>query len=112
LLALVLGAIAWVTYSMYPSTTLTVGVQHSNVDAEGKLTGRYKEIQAHLEKYGVELRYRVQADKFSEKPKNNDTLINGGFFVLKKDIFKYLKDDSTIWEKEPLEHLAKDRQLA
>jgi glucose-1-phosphate cytidylyltransferase len=50
--------------------------------------------------------------KFSEKPKNNDTLINGGFFVLKKDIFKYLKDDSTIWEKEPLEHLAKDRQLA
>jgi glucose-1-phosphate cytidylyltransferase len=50
--------------------------------------------------------------KFSEKPKNNDTLINGGFFVLKKDIFKYLNDDSTIWEKEPLEHLAKDRQLA
>jgi len=50
--------------------------------------------------------------KFSEKPKNNDTLVNGGFFVLKKDIFKYLNDDSTIWEKEPLELLAKDRQLA
>ena len=49
--------------------------------------------------------------KFSEKPKGDGSWINGGFFVLKKDIFKYLRDDSTIWEKEPLEELSKKSQL-
>lgn len=50
--------------------------------------------------------------KFSEKPKVGESWINGGFFVLKKNIFKYLKDDSTIWEKEPLEKLSDDLQLS
>ena len=49
---------------------------------------------------------------FYEKPKGDGYWINGGFFVLKKDIFGYLKDDSTIWEKEPLEKIAKDLELA
>ena len=51
-------------------------------------------------------------EKFSEKPDNEETWINGGFFVLKKDIFKYLKNDYSIWEREPLEELAKDKKLA
>ena len=38
--------------------------------------------------------------------------INGGFFVLSKKVINYIKDDTTIWEKEPLENLAKDGQLA
>ena len=38
--------------------------------------------------------------------------INGGFFVLEPGIFKYIKNgDSTVWEREPLEALAKDGQL-
>ena len=49
---------------------------------------------------------------FYEKPKGDGYWINGGFFVLKKDIFRYLKDDYTIWEKEPLEKLSKDSELA
>jgi glucose-1-phosphate cytidylyltransferase len=48
---------------------------------------------------------------FAEKPKGDGSWINGGFFVLKRDVFKYLKDDSTIWEKEPLEKLSNDLQL-
>jgi len=48
---------------------------------------------------------------FSEKPNGDGSWINGGFFVLKKDIFKYLKDDSTVWEREPLENLSKNSQL-
>lgn len=48
---------------------------------------------------------------FSEKPKGDGSWINGGFFVLKQDVFKYLKDDSTIWEKEPLEKLSNNLQL-
>ena len=51
-------------------------------------------------------------NKFSEKPDNEETWINGGFFVLNKDIFKYLKNDNSIWEREPLEKLAKDKKLA
>ncbi|MFN8575922.1 MAG: glucose-1-phosphate cytidylyltransferase [Candidatus Sericytochromatia bacterium] len=49
---------------------------------------------------------------FQEKPKGDGSWINGGFFVLEPDIFKYLKDDSTIWERDPLENIAKEGQLA
>lgn len=49
--------------------------------------------------------------KFSEKPENENTWINGGFFVLKKGIFKYLKNDFSIWEREPLEKIAKEKKL-
>ena len=50
-------------------------------------------------------------ENFFEKPKGDGSWINGGFFVLKKSIFKYLKDDSTVWEKEPLEQLSKNKEL-
>jgi len=49
---------------------------------------------------------------FYEKPKGDNYWVNGGFFVLNKKVFKYLKDDSTVWEKEPLERLCKDNELA
>ena len=51
--------------------------------------------------------------KFEEKPKNNSDLgwINGGFFVLSGKIFNFIKNDKTIWEREPLETLAKLKQL-
>jgi glucose-1-phosphate cytidylyltransferase len=38
--------------------------------------------------------------------------VNGGFFVLEPEVFDYIDGDSTIWEREPLERLAQDRQLA
>ena len=50
-------------------------------------------------------------ENFSEKLKGDGSWINGGFFVLNKKIFDYLKDDFTIWEKEPLEKLSKENQL-
>jgi glucose-1-phosphate cytidylyltransferase len=50
-------------------------------------------------------------ENFSEKPKGDGSWVNGGFFVLKKDIFKFIKDDSTIWEREPMEQLSKNKQL-
>lgn len=50
-------------------------------------------------------------ENFSEKLKGDGAWINGGFFVLNKKIFKHLKDDSTVWEKEPLENLSKENQL-
>jgi len=50
-------------------------------------------------------------ENFAEKLKGDGSWINGGFFVLNKKIFEYLKDDFTIWENEPLEKLSKENQL-
>jgi len=38
-------------------------------------------------------------------------MINAGFFVLSPRVLEYLKDDGTIWEREPLARLAADDQL-
>ena len=49
---------------------------------------------------------------FSEKPKGDGAWINGGFFVLEPEVLPYISDDSTVWEKDPLENLARDGQLS
>jgi glucose-1-phosphate cytidylyltransferase len=49
---------------------------------------------------------------FQEKPKGDGGWINGGFFVLSPDVIEYIDGDDTVWEREPLERLARDRQLA
>jgi glucose-1-phosphate cytidylyltransferase len=59
----------------------------------------------------VEIEKNNLINNFSEKPRGDGSWINGGFFVLKQEIFKYLKDDYTIWEKEPLETLSKKKEL-
>lgn len=48
---------------------------------------------------------------FSEKIDHTHTWINGGFFVLRPEVFGYLPEDDVMWEKEPLERLSADRQL-
>jgi glucose-1-phosphate cytidylyltransferase len=48
---------------------------------------------------------------FVEKPKGDGGYINGGFFVFEPVIFDYLNDDATILEREPLENVARDKQL-
>lgn len=49
---------------------------------------------------------------FREKPPGDGARINGGFFVLSPDVFDYIRDDSTSWEREPLERLAAEGQLS
>ena len=49
--------------------------------------------------------------EFSEKPQTGEGWINGAFFVLEPEIFDYIDGDETQFEREPLERLAKDRQL-
>jgi glucose-1-phosphate cytidylyltransferase len=48
---------------------------------------------------------------FHEKPKGDGTWVNAGFFVLEPKIFNSLKNDSTVFEKEPLQNLANEKQL-
>ncbi len=49
---------------------------------------------------------------FSEKPHGDGGWINGGFFVLSPGVERYLGDDATVWEREPMEGLARDGQLS
>ncbi len=49
---------------------------------------------------------------FQEKPAGDGKWINGGFFVMEPDVFKYIDGDQTILERDPLERLARDGQLA
>jgi glucose-1-phosphate cytidylyltransferase len=49
---------------------------------------------------------------FQEKPAGDDGWINGGFFVLTPDVFRYIDGDDTVWERAPLERLAAEHQLA
>jgi glucose-1-phosphate cytidylyltransferase len=48
---------------------------------------------------------------FNEKPVGEGGWVNAGFFVLEPKVFNYIKDDTTIFEKEPLQRLALDNQL-
>ena len=64
------------------------------------------------EKYGL---LKIENEKvvdFQEKPHIEGKWVNGGFFVLNPEVFDYIKSDSTVWEKEPMEKLTKDGQLS
>ncbi len=49
---------------------------------------------------------------FKEKIKLKESWINGGYFVINKKIFKYIKNDKIYLEKEPLEKLSKEKNLS
>jgi len=98
---------------------LTWGDGVSNIDLDDLLAfhrahGRLATVTAvrpparfgHMELDGDTVR------EFSEKPQTGEGWINGAFFVLEPGVFDYIEGDDTQWELEPLEHLAKDGQLA
>ncbi|MDQ0062049.1 glucose-1-phosphate cytidylyltransferase [Paenibacillus harenae] len=79
---------------------------HKQQGAKATLTaveppGRFGALQIEHEK----------VKQFHEKPRGEGSWINGGFFVLEPDVFQYITDDSTIWELDPLERLAREGQL-
>jgi len=49
---------------------------------------------------------------FQEKPDGDGSWVNGGFFVLEPSVFDLIENDSTIWERSPLESLAVSNQLS
>jgi len=48
---------------------------------------------------------------FKEKPMGDGAMINGGFFVLSPKALDYIENESTVWEQEPLNNLARDGEL-
>ncbi len=62
-------------------------------------------------RYGILKIEKNLVSKFNEKPLSKDSWINGGFFVLNKNIFKFIKNYKSIWEQEPLKKLTKSKNL-
>lgn len=98
---------------------LTYGDGVSNVDIHKlldfhKMNGRLATVTSIQPegRFGIlDIDDLSQVRGFQEKPKGDHSWINGGFFVLQPEIFNYIEGDHTIFEKEPLEQLAKDGEL-
>jgi glucose-1-phosphate cytidylyltransferase len=54
----------------------------------------------------------TRVGRFEEKPRGDGGWINGGFFVMEPGALEYLGGDDSVLEREPLERLAADKQLA
>lgn len=52
-----------------------------------------------------------QVTKFTEKPLGDNGWVSGGFFILNPKVVNLIEKDSILWEKEPMQTLAKDREL-
>jgi glucose-1-phosphate cytidylyltransferase len=53
----------------------------------------------------------TQINSFLEKPQGDGGWINGGLFVLNPKVLSLIEGDEILWEKQPLENLAKQGQL-
>jgi len=99
---------------------LTYGDGLSNVNINNLITfHREKKSVATLtavhppERYGLISLNGDNVTEFREKPSNESSWVNGGFFVFEPEIFDYLQDgDLTVLEKKPFETLAKEQKLA
>lgn len=49
---------------------------------------------------------------FQEKPQGDGAWINGGFFVLSPDVINHIDGDETVWERSPMETLAREGQMS
>lgn len=78
---------------------------HKNKKALATMT-----IFQQPERFGIITLLNDKVQSVKEKPADR-YWINGGYFVLEPEIFDHIKDDSTIWEHEPLERLAQDGNL-
>lgn len=54
----------------------------------------------------------IRVNSFMEKPEGDGGWINGGFFVLSPQVIDYIEGDATLWEREPMERLAKEGQMS
>jgi glucose-1-phosphate cytidylyltransferase len=97
---------------------LTYGDGVSDVNIKALIAHHKKEKRAATVtavqpsgRFGALVTQGNKVTSFVEKPKGDGGIINGGFFVLEPEVIKYIKDDTTIWENDPLETLATRGQL-
>ena len=64
------------------------------------------------QRFGVlDINSNADVISFREKQHDDEVRINGGYMVLKPEVFRYLEDDNTVFEQEPLERLAHENQV-
>jgi glucose-1-phosphate cytidylyltransferase len=97
---------------------LTYGDGLADIDVRGLLAfhrahGRLATVTAVRPpaRFGTMVLEGSGVERFMEKSHAGEGWINGGFFVLEPGIFDYLGDDASVWEREPMERLARDGQL-
>lgn len=98
---------------------LTYGDGVSNIDINQLLS--FHKTQGKLatitsinagQRFGVlDISKNNEILSFREKNNDDGSFINGGYMVLEPEVFNYIKDDNTVFEKEPLENLAKNHEL-
>lgn len=99
---------------------LTYGDGVSDVDLDQLMkfhreNGKYATLTAVQPggRFGVlEIADNNMIQKFAEKAREDGGWINGGFMVLEPQVIDYIEGDNTFFEKEPLEQLAEENQLA
>jgi glucose-1-phosphate cytidylyltransferase len=62
-------------------------------------------------RFGILQTLNSQVTSFNEKPLEDGTWVNGGFFVLSPEIGQYIRGDDSVWEHEPLQALSTDGEL-
>jgi glucose-1-phosphate cytidylyltransferase len=97
---------------------MTYGDGVANIDIGGLI--RFHKARKHLAtvtavqqpgRFGA---LRMKGDNvlgFQEKPQGDGAWINGGFFVLSPKVVDFIDGDTTVWEREPMEQLARDGEL-
>lgn len=100
---------------------LTYGDGVSNVNIDELITYHKSQnkiatvtsVQPDARFGGMDLSKDGTVISFREKSKEDAQWINGGFFVLKPEVFNYLKEDmsQTMWEDAPMERITADQQL-
>jgi glucose-1-phosphate cytidylyltransferase len=63
-------------------------------------------------RYGSLMIEGQQVKAFQEKPEGDGSWVNGGFFVLSPQVIDYIEGPDTVWEREPLERLSRQNELA
>lgn len=63
-------------------------------------------------RYGALNMEEKRVVSFMEKPQGDGGWINGGYFVLSPKVIDYIKGDETPWESEPLQRLAREKDLS
>ncbi|MCB2296787.1 glucose-1-phosphate cytidylyltransferase [Clostridium tagluense] len=93
------------------------GVSDVNIDELVKFHETHGKI-ASMTAINVRQRFGVldidennEINAFREKSDNDGSMINGGFMILNPEIFEYIEGDGTIFEKAPLETVAKMQEL-
>lgn len=101
-----------------PFFALTYGDGVADIDLSAEIAFHTKHGRAATvsvvrpaKRFGAVAIEGTRVVNFEEKPNDDGGWINGGFFLLSPSVAGLIADDKTIWEREPMEQLARTDQL-